>query len=76
MITLLQTSARESFINRFRKNQIPDDMPELTCCHAARQGSLVIAHLLRQAGLVTSTSEAFRMIKQGAVQIDGEKDRG
>ena len=32
-----------------------------------------IAHLLKSAGLVSSTSEAFRMIKQGAVKIDGQR---
>jgi tyrosyl-tRNA synthetase len=69
--------ARESFVNRFRKNEIPDEMPELTLdCDAA--GRLGIAHLLNQAGLVSSTSEAFRMTKQGAVRIDGERvsDKG
>jgi tyrosyl-tRNA synthetase len=69
--------ARESFINRFRKNELPTDMPELALdCGAAAQ--LGIAHLLSQAGLVTSTSEAFRMIKQGAVRLDGERvsDKG
>jgi tyrosyl-tRNA synthetase len=69
--------AKESFINRFRKNEIPNEMPELTLqCDAA--GLLGIAHLLSQAGLVASNGEAFRMIKQGAVKIDGERvsDKG
>ena len=34
---------------------------------------LPIANLLKEAGLVASTSEAMRMIKQGAAKIDGEK---
>jgi tyrosyl-tRNA synthetase len=64
--------ARESFVNRFRKNEIPDEMPEHTFdCGAA--GQLGIAHLLNQAELVASTTEAFRMIKQGAVKVDGER---
>ena len=64
--------ARESFVSRFRKNEMPDEMPELTLdCGAA--GVLGIAHLLHQADLVSSTSEAFRMIKQGAVRLDGER---
>ncbi len=64
--------ARESFIDRFRNNQLPADMPELVLdCGAA--GALGIAHLLSQAGLVSSNGEAFRMIRQGAVKIDGEK---
>lgn len=69
--------AQESFVNRFRKNEIPDEMPEVSLA-CSEEGSLGIAHVLQQAGLVASTSEAFRMIKQGAVKVDGEKvaDRG
>ena len=68
--------AREAFIARFREGAMPDDMPELSI--PSRDGRLGIAHLLREAGLVSSTSEAFRMIKQGAVRIDGARieDRG
>jgi tyrosyl-tRNA synthetase len=70
--TAAAEKARESFINRFRKNEIPDEMPEHTLdCGAA--GQLGIAHVLNQAELVASTSEAFRMIKQGAVKVDGER---
>jgi tyrosyl-tRNA synthetase len=50
---------------------MPDEMPELTL--DTEGGTLGIAHLLKAAGLVSSTSEAFRMIKQGAVRIDGER---
>ncbi len=55
---------------------MPDEMPELSL--QSKDGRLGIAHLLKEAGLVSSTSEAFRMIKQGAVRIDGVKvdDRG
>jgi tyrosyl-tRNA synthetase len=63
--------AHEAFIARFQKGQIPDEMPELsleTPC-----GGYPIANLLKDAGLVKSTSEAIRMIKQGAVRIDGER---
>lgn len=69
--------ARESFINRFRNKEIPDEMPEVML-ECGDNGGLGIGHLLAQAGLVASTSEAFRMIKQGAVRIDGERvaDRG
>ncbi len=69
--------ARESFINRFRNKEIPDEMPEVVL-ECSEGGVLGIGHLLHQAGLVASTSEAFRMIKQGAVRIDGERvvDRG
>jgi len=65
------TQARENFIARFQKGAMPDDIPELEL--ATVEGKLAIANLLKQASLVQSTSEAFRMIKQGAVKIDGEK---
>ena len=61
--------AKDEFIARFQQGAMPEDMPELTL--ASNDGRLGIAHLLREAGLVSSTSEAFRMIKQGAVRIDG-----
>jgi tyrosyl-tRNA synthetase len=64
-------AAKQEFISRFREGAMPDDMPELTL--QSDDGTLGIAHLLKGAGLVSSTSEAFRMIKQGAVRIDGER---
>jgi tyrosyl-tRNA synthetase len=64
-------AAKHEFIARFREGAMPEDMPELTL--EAQDGTLGIAHLLKGAGLVSSTSEAFRMIKQGAVRIDGER---
>ncbi|AWB65823.1 tyrosine--tRNA ligase [Saccharobesus litoralis] len=62
--------AHQDFIQRFQKNAIPDDLPEVTI---AGGDDLAIGNLLKEAGLVASTSEAMRMIKQGAVKIDGEK---
>ena len=64
-------AAKQEFISRFREGAMPDEMPELTL--ETEDGTLGIAHLLKGAGLVSSTSEAFRMIKQGAVRIDGER---
>ena len=64
-------AAEQDFIQRFQKNQIPDDLPEKTV--QAEAGKIGIGHLLKQAGLVSSTSEANRMIDGGAVKIDGEK---
>ena len=68
--------ANENFVARFRKGAIPEDIPELTL--QAGADGLPIANLLKEAALVSSTSEAMRMIKQGAVKIDGERvnDRG
>jgi tyrosyl-tRNA synthetase len=63
--------ARENFIARFQQGAMPDDMPETTL--PAPEGVLPIANVLKEAGLTSSTSEALRMIRQGAVKIDGEK---
>lgn len=63
--------ARESFIARFQKGAMPEDMPEMTL--SADAETMPIANLLQKAGLVQSTSEAMRMIQQGAVRIDGER---
>ena len=63
--------ARENFIARFQQGAMPDDMPETTI--SAPEGVLPIANVLKQAGLTSSTSDALRMIRQGAVKIDGEK---
>jgi len=63
--------ASDDFINRFRHGQIPEDMPELDI--SAEQGGISIAALLKQANLTSSTSEALRMISQGAVRVEGEK---
>lgn len=65
------TKSRENFIARFQKGALPDDIEEKQI--TAAEGEMPIANLLKEAGLVGSTSEAYRMIKQGAVKIDGEK---
>ncbi|QBG36007.1 tyrosine--tRNA ligase [Litorilituus sediminis] len=64
-------AAHNEFINRFQKGAMPEDMPELEL--APEGGEIAIANLLKEAGLVSSTSDAMRMIKQGAAKIDGEK---
>lgn len=68
--------AQVRFIAQFQKGAMPDDIAEVAVAVPAE--GLPIANLLKQAGLVPSTSEAYRMIKQGAVKIDGERvsDRG
>ncbi|RMG32718.1 MAG: tyrosine--tRNA ligase [Gammaproteobacteria bacterium] len=65
--------ARENFVARFQKGAVPDEMPEFTLSRASSAEGVPIGHVLREAGLVASTSEAFRMIKQGAVRVDGER---
>ncbi|WP_409563850.1 tyrosine--tRNA ligase [Methylomonas koyamae] len=64
-------SALENFEARFQRGAIPEDLAEIEM-DAGSEG-VPIANLLKNAGLVESTSEALRLIKQGAVKIDGEK---
>jgi len=63
--------AEENFIARFQKGALPQDIPEVSLS-AAGEG-IPIANVLKDAGLTSSTSEAMRMIRQGAVRIDGER---
>ncbi|GHA07480.1 tyrosine--tRNA ligase [Arenicella chitinivorans] len=63
-------SAKQDFIQRFQKNAIPDDIPEV---HIAIRDGLLIGGVIKEAQLCPSTSEAMRMVKQGAVKIDGER---
>ncbi|MCP1339422.1 tyrosine--tRNA ligase [Idiomarina sp. M1R2S28] len=63
--------AEQDFIQRFQKNALPDDIPEKTVQVGAE--GMAIGNVLKEAGLVESTSEALRMIKQNAVKVDGEK---
>ncbi len=64
-------AAKQEFVSRFQQGAMPEDIPEFAL--QSDDGVMGIAHLLKGAGLVSSTSEAFRMIKQGAVRIDGER---
>ncbi|MDO8207332.1 MAG: tyrosine--tRNA ligase [Gallionella sp.] len=64
-------TALEEFEARFRRGVLPDDMPEINV--SAPDGSIGVPQLLKSADLVSSTSEAIRMIAQGAVKLDGER---
>ncbi len=63
-------AARETFIARFRGGAMPEDIEEKTL-DTQGQG-IGIAAALSQCGLTSSNSEAFRMLKQGGVKIDGK----
>ncbi|MGB5300838.1 MAG: tyrosine--tRNA ligase [Thiogranum sp.] len=63
--------AQENFIARFQKGALPQDIPEVSL--SAGDKGIQIANVLKDAGLTSSTSEAMRMIRQGAVRIDGER---
>ena len=68
--------AQQNFVSRFQQNQLPEDLESVNV--TSDGADLGIAHLLTRSGLTASNGEAFRMIKQGAVKIDGVKvtDRG
>jgi tyrosyl-tRNA synthetase len=63
--------AAKSFVARFARNEVPDDMPDVSI--PATGNGLTILQVLKQAGLTASASEATRMIEQGGVRVDGEK---
>lgn len=63
-------AAQQAFINRFQKNEIPENIEMVELAVA---GTMALANVLKEAGLVKSTSEGLRMIEQGAVKIEGEK---
>jgi tyrosyl-tRNA synthetase len=69
-------AALAEFEARFRQGMLPEDMPEVSV--SAPGGSIAVPQLLKLAGLVDGTSEAMRMIQQGAVKLDGERisDKG
>ncbi|AOU97221.1 tyrosine--tRNA ligase [Acidihalobacter yilgarnensis] len=64
--------AQQAFVDRFRRGMLPDDLPEH--CIEVGVAGMPIANLLKEAGLVASTSEALRMLKQGAVKLDGDRE--
>ncbi len=63
--------AEENFINQFQKKNIPDDIEEVSI--TISESSIPLTNLLKESGMTSSTSEAMRMIKQGAVRINEEK---
>jgi len=64
------TRAKESFDSRFKRGELPSDIPVV---NLSTTESYPIANVIKDAGLTSSTSDAYRMIKQGAVKVDGEK---
>lgn len=64
-------AATQAFFARFSQGEIPADLEEIQI--QGGEDGLLIGNLLKQAGLVDSTSEALRLIQQGAVKIDGER---
>ncbi len=65
------TQALADFEARFQKGALPEDMPEISL--ASTEGGITVPLLLKQAGLVASTSDAIRQIAGGGVRLDGER---
>ena len=63
-------TAKENFFKKFAKNELPSDIEEKTVKH---KGDYPLPNLLKDIGFVSSTSEALRLISQGAVKIDQSK---
>ena len=63
--------ALENFVKRFRDNEIPEDMPQVTYCIS--DGAILLAKAMSEAGLTKSNGEGRRAIDQGGVRLNGEK---
>ena len=63
--------AHESFVKRFQQGRLPENLEKQVVTTSEK--TIRIAYLLKNVNLVKSTSEALRMIKQGAVKIDGQR---
>jgi|TARA_B100001079_G_scaffold32328_1_gene24369 tyrosyl-tRNA synthetase len=63
--------AQTEFVNRFQKGEIPEDMPDLEIDNAGK--AMPVGNLIKAAGFTDSTSEALRLLVQGAVRIDGQR---
>lgn len=61
-----------AFVDRFARGKLPDDLPEYEI--AVGEEGMPVANVLKEAGLVTSTSEALRLIRQRAVRFDGDRE--
>ena len=64
-------SSKEEFQSRFQKGNNPSDIKEITI--KLEEKLITLAKVLKEAEMVPSTSEALRLIKQGAVRIEGKK---
>jgi tyrosyl-tRNA synthetase len=64
-------AAQQAFVERFSQGALPQDLEET--CLASEGGSMALANIIKSAGLAASTSEAMRLVTQGAVRLDGER---
>ena len=62
---------KDAFLKRFQKGAIPEDIEEVS--YSLENESMPLVNLLKETGMVASTSEASRLIKQGGIKIDSKK---
>ena len=63
--------AKEDFINRFQKGNLPEEVEVLSLVIEGSKTNL--PRVLKESNMAKSTSEAMRLIEQGAVKVEGEK---
>jgi tyrosyl-tRNA synthetase len=64
-------AAEENFVKRFKENEIPDEMPQVS--YSLADGALLLARAMTEAGLTKSNGEGRRSIDQGGVKLNNEK---
>ena len=63
-------NAKENFFKKFAKNELPSDIGEKSISY---KGAYPLPNLLKDIDFASSTSEALRLIKQGAVKVNQVK---
>ena len=64
-------AAEENFVKRFKENEIPDEMPQVS--YSLADGAVLLARAMTEAGLTKSNGEGRRSIDQGGVKLNNEK---
>ncbi|MGD0586471.1 MAG: tyrosine--tRNA ligase [Oryzomonas sp.] len=64
-------AAEETFVKRFKENEIPDEMPQVS--YSPADGPILLARAMTEAGLTKSNGEGRRSIDQGGVKLNNEK---
>ena len=65
------SKSKDNFINRFQKGNISQELDEINC--EISEDSELLTRVLKQSELLKSTSDAIRMIKQGAIKVNDER---
>jgi tyrosyl-tRNA synthetase len=65
------SKAKDEFINRFQKGKLPEEVEAISL--VIEGSSITLPRVLKESSMVKSTSEAIRLIEQGAVKVEGEK---